>query len=655
MGRTRALARFIVAAAIAAAAACGPKDPREVLAKKGVPFSADAFVAQARAGDDKTVRLFLAAGMAADSRAADGTTALVGAADNNRIEVVKALIEGGADLKAERPVPDLPLMRAIRAGHTDLAVLLLDKGAHSYVQDDLWTPLMLASFLGDERTAKTVITHKPDINAKNDRGLTALMFAAIGGHANVARLLVDNGATVDAEDAGGHTPLMFAANNGYKDVVELLLAHHADPKHANRAKATAATLAAGNGHGDIVTLLGGAAAGVAPAALPARAADASAADGQTFAQAAEAAWQYVERNYRPSTGLIDSTAAYPYTTVWDIGSDIGALYAGHELKYIGDAEYDRRMRRLLGTLASVKLYDNAAFNKVYSTRTGAMITRGDQSSAHGYGWSAIDIGRLLVWLKILAVNEPAYAADAEKVVRRLAMDRLVAGGYLRGEDLDHSGAPRRYQEGRIGYEQYAAAGFAAWGAKPDKALRLAENRLPLKVMGREMPADIRGGDRITSDPLILMGLELGWDPEMEKFAAAFLASQEARYRQTGRVTLAAEDAISRPPYFFYYYCAFANGKAFGLDVQDPRGAVEQPRWVSSKAAFAWHALRPSAYTELALRTVAPARTPAGWGAGVYEGSGGSTGTLNVNTAAVILTSALFQSRGTPLLQAGGRK
>jgi hypothetical protein len=121
------------------------------------------------------------------------------------------------------------------------------------------------------------------------------------------------------------------------------------------------------------------------------------------------------------------------------------------------------------------------------------------------------------------------------------------------------------------------------------------------------------------------------------------------------VTLTAEDAISRPPYFFYYYCAFANGKAFGLDVQDPRGAVEQPRWVSSKAAFAWHALRPSAYTELALRTVAPARTPAGWGAGVYEGSGGSTGTLNVNTAAVILTSALFQSRGTPLLQAGGRK
>jgi hypothetical protein len=313
------------------------------------------------------------------------------------------------------------------------------------------------------------------------------------------------------------------------------------------------------------------------------------------------------------------------------------------------------MRRLLSTLATVKLYDNAAFNKVYSTKTGGIITRGDQSSAHGYGWSAIDIGRLLVWLKIVAVNQPAYAADAEKVVRRLAMDRLVDGGYLRGEDLDHRGAPRRYQEGRLGYEQYAASGFAVWGAHPDKALRLGENSLPLKLMGHDMLADVRGGDRITSDPLILMGLELGWDAEMEKLAAAFLAAEETRYRQTGRVTLTAEDAIGRPPYFFYYYCAFTNGKAFGIDVQDPRGAVEQPRWVSAKAAYAWNVLRPSAYTGLAVRTVAPARTPGGWGAGVFEGSGASTGTLNVNTAAVILTSALYQSRDTPLLKIDARK
>lgn len=656
MGRRRALARFLLAAGIAIVSACGPQDPRDALAKQHVPYSADAFVAEARAGNSATVKLFLAAGMPADSRDQEGTTPLVAAAEAGRVDIVRALIDGGADVKAEKPVAQLPLMRAIRAGHTDLAVLLLDKGAHAYVQDDLWTPLMLASFLGDERTVKTVITHKPDVNAKNDRGMTALMFSATGGHANIARALLDSGALVDAEDMAGHTPLMFAANNGHKDVVELLIARQADPKHANRARATAATLAAGNGFVEIAKLLGASAGNTPlPAPLPARAADAANADRDAYTKAADAAWGYVERNYRASTGLIDSTAGYPYTTVWDIGSDIAALYAGHELKRIDDAEYDRRIRRLLGTLAAVKLYDDAAFNKVYATKTGSMITRGDKSSAHGYGWSAIDIGRLLVWLKILAVNQPAYAADAAAVVKRLSMSRLVAGGYLRGEDLDHRGAPRQYQEGRIGYEQYAAAGFAAWDARADKALQLAENSIPVKVLGHEMPADVRGGDRITSDPFILMGLELGWTPEMEKLSTTFLAVQEARYKQTGRVTLTAEDAIARAPYFFYYYCTFANGKAFGIDVQDPRGAVEQPRWVSAKAAYAWHALRPSAYTDLAVRTVAAARTPSGWGAGVYEGSGASTGTMNVNTAAVILTAALVQSRGTPVLRVDTRK
>jgi ankyrin repeat protein len=640
------LARRLAALLALAAMLCAcSRDPRSTLEKRHLAYDADTFVARAAAGDVEAVQLYLKAGMPADSANARQSTALSEAAANGRLDVVRLLIDAGANLKGERPVPQLPLMRAIRAGHSDVAVLLLDKGAHAYVQDDQWTPLMLASFLGDEGTVKTAITPRPDINAKNERGTTALMYAAIGGHAAVARQLIDSGASVDAQDIGGHTALMFAANNGRKDVVDVLVAHHADAKLANRAGATASSLAAVNGYADIVTALS---ASTRAAAAPVDT-DSTPVSQDVYNDAAATAWRYVERNYQPSTGLIDATAGYPFTTVWDIGSDIAALYAGHELKLLPDGEYDRRIRTLLGTLASLKLYDEAAFNKMYSTRTGAMIARGEKSSARGYGWSALDIGRLLVWLKVLAVHQPAYAADADRIVKRLAMNRLVAGGYLRGEDLDHAGAPRRYQEGRVGYEQYAAHGFAAWGAHPDKALRLAENSMPVTIMGQHLLADARGGDRLTSDPLILMGLEFGWDPEMKSLAAAFLSSQEARFRQTGHVTMTAEDAIGRPPYFFYYYCTLTNGKAFALDVQDPRGFVEQPRWFSTKAAFAWDALSPSAYTALAVRAAAPARTAAGWGSGVYEGTATSTGSLNVNTAAVVLEAALLKARGTPIL------
>ena len=239
-----------------------------------------------------------------------------------------------------------------------------------------------------------------------------------------------------------------------------------------------------------------------------------------FDEAARSAWAYVARHYQPATGLINSTSGYPYTTVWDIGSAIAALYCGHELKFLDDGEYDKRMRRLLQTLQTVGIVDGAAFNKVYSTQTGAMIGRDQRPSARGYGWSTTDIGRLLVWLKILAATQPVYANEAAAIVHRLDFKRLVKDGYVWGGDFDAAWKPRVYQEGQLGYEQYSASGFAAWGATPAKAVRLTENALPLTVMGRALFADVRGRDRVTSDPFILMGLEVGWDAGMEQIGRA---------------------------------------------------------------------------------------------------------------------------------------
>lgn len=372
-------------------------------------------------------------------------------------------------------------------------------------------------------------------------------------------------------------------------------------------------------------------------------------DRRLFDDAARSAWAYVARHYEPATGLVDATAGYAYATVWDVASGIAALYCGHALQFLDDAEYHLRMRRVLATLRTMSIVDNAAFNKVYSTRTAAMVGPDRRPSDRGYGWSTTDLGRLLVWLHIIAETQPQYAAEAAAIVQRLDFTRLVEDGYMWGQDFNAAWTPRRYQEGEIGYEQYAASGFAAWGANVDRALRLEENGLPVTILGRTLYADARGRDRLTSDPIVLMGLELGWDPPMERFARNLLAVQETRYRQTGRVTMVAEDAISRPPHFFYYYSAYTHRQAFGVDVQTPGVFVTEPRWVSAKAAYAWHALLPRPYTRLAMQTVARARTAAGWAAGVFEGTGRSTDTLNINTAAVILTAALVERRGQPVI------
>jgi hypothetical protein len=227
----------------------------------------------------------------------------------------------------------------------------------------------------------------------------------------------------------------------------------------------------------------------------------------------------------------------------------------------------------------------------------------------------------------------------------------VAKGYMRGASTRASGKIFEYQEGRVGYEQYAARGFEAWGFNVERALDLKRNSVPLPVMGSTLLADVRGNDRLTGEPLALIGLETGFTPDERALAEQLLGAMEERHRRSGRLTMLGEDAIGRPPYYFYYYCAYANGKQFAVDVQDARAFVDSPRWLSAKGAFAWRVLFPTPYTAQVLAAVWPARTPAGWGSGIYESEGRSTGTVNVNTQAVILEAALFRKRGAPLMAA----
>ena len=372
-------------------------------------------------------------------------------------------------------------------------------------------------------------------------------------------------------------------------------------------------------------------------------------DRERFIDAARAAWAYGEKYYRPATGLIAPLPAYDYATVWDIGSSLAVLYAARELGFLPEDQYKPRIRTALQTVGKLALFDKAGFNKAYQVSTGAMVDRRQRASTRGFGWSVTDIGRLLVWLKIVAERDPEFAAEAEGAVKRLDFTRLVRDGYMWGEEIAPDGTRRQYQEGQIGYEQYAAQGFALWGHPPDKALRLTENEVPVEVMGHTVAADARKRDRLTSEPFVLAGLEFGWSLDMRRLATAVLAAQQERAKRTGLITIVSEDAMREAPHFFYYYCVLANDREFSVDVQTPGAIVNGPRWISTKAAFGWHALLPSAYTSSAVGAVEPSRSTGGWASGVYEQTKKSTGTLNVNTTAGVMTAAVYAARGEPLL------
>lgn len=370
-----------------------------------------------------------------------------------------------------------------------------------------------------------------------------------------------------------------------------------------------------------------------------------------FLAGARAAWTYIEKNTDPMTGLASSTETFKYSTAWDLASQIGAIYSAHELGIIDDANYDGRIKKLLSTLNTMPLFEGAAFNRFYDVRTAKMVRRDFTPSSSGFGWSTTDIGRLLIWLKVLAVNQPQYAAQATAIVNRLDYSKLISGGTLQGVDVNSSGQRIQYGETGLGYEQYAAGGFALWSKRATNSLNPTARARTATVLGVTVWIDASGNARLLSEPYIMMGLETGfWASALRDQAEAVLKAQKARYDQQGIVTIVTEDAMPDAPYYFYYYSVYHSGKTFVVEGPTYGTVVSNPRWVSSKAAFAWHVLFPSDYTQKAFDAVQGAVIPGrGWGAGVYEGTLKPTGYPTLNTAGLILESVAFRKRGKSFL------
>ena len=374
---------------------------------------------------------------------------------------------------------------------------------------------------------------------------------------------------------------------------------------------------------------------------------------QFLKTSARTAWAYVRRNYSANSGLVRALDNWEYVTIWDIASALAAYHSARGLGLISDTDYRRRMDRALATLEAMPLYMDIAFNKTYSARNARMVDREQKISTAGYGWSATDMGRFLVWMKVIAENDATARPAVERIVARLKLDRMMEGGYLRGGNIDvNTKSHLEYQEGRIGYEQYAALGFSQWGAQATNALGFDVNGEPVDVYGFRILGDRRRDDMVTSEPFIMAGLEIGWtSPTWEEQARNVLAAQQERFKRTGIVTMVSEDAVPLPPAHFYYYGVLREGQPFVVQAPGAGISSQYPRWISTKAAFGWHALFPSDYTWKALQSVrAAGASGRGWTAGVFERSKRATPNNNLNTAAIVLEAAYYAHRNCPLIK-----
>lgn len=209
---------------------------RKELERLGVPYSQASFLTQVQNNNEPAARLFLDCGMPVDARDADkGMTALAFAAAGGAVEVTRLLIERGADVKgrARRDTASTPLMAAVTKRNSDIALLLLAKGADATVTVGGESALAIAAGNGDAAMIAALV--KAGADARGPQGGLGLRRAAAAGQLDAVQALASAGADLNAADDAGDTPLMFAARKEQIAVGCFLLKAGADPRRRNKA------------------------------------------------------------------------------------------------------------------------------------------------------------------------------------------------------------------------------------------------------------------------------------------------------------------------------------------------------------------------------------------------------------------------------------
>lgn len=149
-----------------------------------------------------------------------GCNALVLEAQRGHLEVIVRAVANGESVDSANKYGVTPLMAAALWGRSEIVRFLLESGADFEAKE--------SSF-----------------------GCTALIFACLSGKREVVSLVLKRGADPNVPDVSGRTPLMAAASVGSESVVETLLAHGADRDARNNVGAKASDLAYRNGHKEL--------------------------------------------------------------------------------------------------------------------------------------------------------------------------------------------------------------------------------------------------------------------------------------------------------------------------------------------------------------------------------------------------------------------
>lgn len=375
-------------------------------------------------------------------------------------------------------------------------------------------------------------------------------------------------------------------------------------------------------------------------------------DDAAYMADARLAWAFFERFTDPNTGLAPATAnvrtggdALTWLTMWDVGSQINATLAAHQLGLIDAATLATAARRILYQIAGRESQGRLLPNGVIRTD---LVRRGSSD------FDGCDAGRLLAALDNLDRHSD-LGDEISALVSSWDLEAILIDGAI------HSVKDGQLMSTYASHcAHYAARAFGRWGFEARSPYRTFEGRTP---SDGEMALleTVAGIGPLGAEPLLLEAMELGMSPEAAYLADVLRVAQIEEFEASGTLMAVSEMPIRREPWFVYLGLQLGREpREWGIDVVDgmeryrARDFLDQNMALSSKAAYLWAAYAPGAYSDALVARIREAgRLPVGFASNV--GAADTTAAApftDLNTNAVILQAIAHmlvpgQGDGTP--------
>jgi ankyrin repeat protein len=209
--------------------------------------------------DMDKMKLLLSYGADINATAKSGNTALlITCSGYGQYNVVKWLIDNGANVTAKVWGNETALMRAAQFSDTMTINLLLNKGLD--INANAWgtTPLMAAVRSGNWTGVFCLLNHGADVNIRDEDNNPPVIWAAISGNTDAVNAMLPRTKNINTTNLrAGMTPLMWATYNEHDNpqIIQAFLDKGADVNIKARDGSTALSWAMKKGNTETVALL----------------------------------------------------------------------------------------------------------------------------------------------------------------------------------------------------------------------------------------------------------------------------------------------------------------------------------------------------------------------------------------------------------------